>query len=248
MQGWVLGIWLLCVLGGGGCREKGCPNEQLLRNPQWHQLTTLGKMTIPQKRWLHRTNHPNKFRKYAATYTGFELDVNINVKENYFEVYHHPEKPSGIDFREYLAMPEAADKYFWLDCKNLGTDNVAVAITILNTLDSVYQIRRRLIFESTDQEALTLVRKAGYNTVFYLALPALTGSCDDTAYLQRISKNWDHQLLAVSAEAQYIPLLHRYMPAVKKATWCNHPLRNLIWREKRKMLADTSVLIVLEAK
>ena len=238
----------LIILFIGSCTSNSTPDSSLTKNRPWTILTTNGEMPILEKIWLHRTNHPDKFKKYVNNYSGFELDVNINIKENYFEVYHQPDIPSGIDFSTYLSLDSSRKKYFWLDFKNLDLENAKMAIRLLNQFDQVYKIKNRVLIESTKPDALKIIRKAGYNTVFYLSYPKLNGKLNDTVYLQWLVSYWDDQLLAISADAKYIPLLNTYLPATKKLTWCTNPLRNSLLAEKKRMILQTSVLIVLEKR
>jgi hypothetical protein len=230
------------------CDLTTVPDQKITTNRSWTKLKTNGKLKIQEKIWLHRTNHPDKFNKYADSYTGFELDININESGRYFEVYHEPEKPTGIDFADYLKQRRAKQKSFWLDCKNLDMDNAALAIKILDQLDKTYHIKNRILVESRHMDAVKLIRIAGYNTVLYLTYPELNGSLRDSLYLAKLVNHWDDQLLGISAEAKYIPLLNAYLPFAKKLTWCNNPVKNILLGEKQKMLADTSVLIVLEKR
>lgn len=228
------------------CKEERCASAETAVQKDWHLKTTSTRFFPAKGLWLHRTNHPAKFSKYADAYAGFEMDVNIDTVKMLLDVYHPPETSLNIRVENFLNQKAAAGKYFWFDCKNLSLSNVAKTLTVLQQLDSSYQIKNRLVFESTNAAALKIIAAAGYYTFYYLSFNEETDLCTDTVLLSRIAAQIDTSFTAISADGRYIKTLHTLFPHCRKATWTLSTLRNWFQNEQQEMLQDSMVLIVLK--
>jgi hypothetical protein len=230
------------------CRTRTCqPNPEQVTET-YKMVRTNDTKTFPSKLWLHRTNTLSKYKQHLTSYSGFELDVNIDTLHQRLDVYHPPEKTKNLNFESYLKFPGSGSKYFWLDLKNLKRSNAKHGLHILEQLNATYIIKERIVVESPQVELLEPFMEAGYHCVWYLVLPKLDGTCKDTVYANQILNRFSPQLMALSAEGKYIPRLNAYFPHCKKVTWSTRFLDRLFTWEKHRLLADSSVLIVLEKR
>jgi hypothetical protein len=227
------------------CNENNCPAVETATNQKWDQIKTSERQFPSKGLWLHRTNQPAKFSEYANDYDGFEMDVNIDTLQMKLDVYHPPEKSQNIKVQDILQLKEATDKYFWFDCKNLSKANVSNVLLILKELDSIYHIKERMVFESTNSAALKVIAAEGYYCFYYLPISSETNLCTDTMLLKNIAAKIDSSFAAISADGRYIQALNSLFPNCKKATWSLNSVRNIFKNEQQEMLQDSMVLIVL---
>jgi hypothetical protein len=235
----------LLLLHLTACSNEKCTSAVTGHQKKWDEIKTSARTFPASGLWLHRTNYPSKFSKYAHAYTGFEMDVNIDTAQMLLDVYHPPETSLNISVENFLKLSNAKTKYFWFDCKNLSKNNVAKALQILNQLDSLFQIKERIVFESSNAHALKQIAAAGYYCFYYLPIKPGTDLCNDTAFLTMTAALIDASFTAISADGRYIQTLNNVFPNCRKATWSLSPFRNLFQNEKNKMLKDTMIQVVL---
>ncbi len=120
----------------------------------------------------HRVNTIGKMRDIvSAGINSFEIDIHYATvdSETFFEVGHDGETMSGMRLEEFLAQIPENFKKIWLDVKNVRPDNVSGIVKKLNELDSKYDIKNRIIVESSDRSAAPkLLVDEGYHVSYYL--------------------------------------------------------------------------------
>lgn len=240
--------WLAALLLLFSCGEEPCLSEKAATTKGWDTIKTSARAFPAHGLWLHRTNHPAKFTKYADAFTGFELDVNIDTLQMLLDVYHPPEKSANIHVEDFLQLPSAAKKFFWFDCKNLNQNNLPFALLILAKLDSAYHIKNRIVFESHNAVLLKQIAAAGYYCFYNLPIKPGTDLCADTSFLATTASLIDTSFAAISADEEYIEVLKKLFPACKKATWGISAATNIFTGREQQLLKDSSVLIVLQRK
>ena len=227
------------------CSNDKCPTVVKAHQNKWDEIKTSARNFPASGLWLHRTNHPRKFRKYAHAYSGLEMDINIDTVHMLFDVYHPPETSRDISVQDFLKLSEAKSKYFWLDCKNLNKKNITYALQILKHLDSLFHIKERIVFESSNAIVLKQVAAAGYYCFYYLPIKPGTDLCVETASVTQMAALIDTSFTAISTDSRNIQLMNIFFPNCRKATWSLSPFRNLFKNEKNEILKDTTILVVL---
>jgi hypothetical protein len=107
--------------------------------------------------------------------SGVELDVFFDLPSNQFIVSH--DTPSQLHQRSLLKLGAVFEEqghngYFWLDFKNLKdlrTNEVTIAVTILLDLAIQYGVKDRVIFESSSGMNLIPLSRAGLWTSFWIS-------------------------------------------------------------------------------
>jgi hypothetical protein len=227
------------------CTDKECPAVKTAHEKKWDKIKTSARPFPVSGLWLHRTNTPAKFSKYADAYPGFEMDIVVDSFKMIFDVRHPPVPSQNIKLEDFLQLKEATGKYFWFDCKNLTEQNAGVTLKILNQLDSLFQIKNRIVFESTNAKALLHIAKAGYYCFYCLPINPEADICNDPALTTKTASLIDTSFTAISADGRMIPMLNKLFPNCRKATWSVNPVRNLFQNEQQKMLKDSMIQIVL---
>ncbi len=171
------------------------------------------------KVWVHHVNNVKRLQKLLPDFNGIECDVFYNTAINSFEVYHDSSEISGLQLETYLQLPGTLLKYFWFDFKNLDTINADKALHLFNRFDSMYQIKQRVIIESTNPLALRKIADGGYFTSYYIPVfnPAEYGSI--STYADSVKKNIYPRFEAISQGEETIGKLDTLIPNVKKLTW-----------------------------
>ncbi|MBD3270928.1 MAG: sulfatase-like hydrolase/transferase, partial [Elusimicrobia bacterium] len=123
------------------------------------------------KLWVHRVNSIGKLMEAAQKYSGVELDIVFVNKDDkpYFDVNHPPAPSINLHLDEYF---KAAQDYptlsFWLDCKNLNNDNHRQILNHLLKLIEKYNLKKRIIFESSHYQYLNEFSQHGIYSSYYL--------------------------------------------------------------------------------
>ncbi len=132
------------------------------------------KFLFPEKIWVHRVNSIVKLKEISGNFEGVELDV--DWKDHQFDVNHPPASSINLNLSKYFASIDKTECKFWLDFKNLDEENYKEALSTLDSITRIYDIKRRnIIIESGSPQYLNLFEKRGYLTSFYLP-PGLSSS------------------------------------------------------------------------
>jgi hypothetical protein len=121
------------------------------------------------KLWFHKTKTLEQLQKSVQEFPGVEFDVVFGEGTEYFDVRYTGEAVTGIDLIAFFgSLSNPKDNYFWVDFKNLSTENVEKAIDRLKYVVAKFDILENIIIESRDHEALGLVSKAGFFTCYWV--------------------------------------------------------------------------------
>jgi hypothetical protein len=105
-------------------REMAALARQLPDLPALHSATRHRDLRFPVTRWAHRVNSVQRARMLGPEYRGLEIDLVYDMAADRFDVGHPPVPSAGISLEQVLAvLPEAGDRYYWLDFKNLTPAN-----------------------------------------------------------------------------------------------------------------------------
>lgn len=133
------------------------------------------KLFFNKKIWIHRVNSIEKLGEIEPYFYGVELDVVFLDSLNQFDVNHPPEPSINLTLKEYLTTAkENKTLHFWLDFKNLDTQNQKDAIYRLTSIcDELQLTKGNFIVESGNVLLLKEFLKAGFQVSYYLHWPGL---------------------------------------------------------------------------
>ena len=150
-----------------------------------HRIDNLARMQMVQK----------------LGFRAWELDLNFYLEDSVpvFRVKHNRDSLHAPSLEEYLrqANLENVDK-LWFDVKNLTNDNFEGIVLQMHQLDSRFDLKNRVIFESSNKsEILKYFRDNGWHTAYYLPYLSINKwieEKDTTAQLQ-YAESLSHQLV-----------------------------------------------------
>lgn len=136
---------------------------------------TLLKQLHNEKIWVHRVNSIERLFELKDKFYGVELDVFFLDSLNKFDVNHPPAKSIDLSLEKYLeSVSDNKSLSFWLDFKNLKTENQENSLKHLNYLSNKFSIKRNnFIVESGNVSLLNLFSKNSYQVSYYIHWPGL---------------------------------------------------------------------------
>ena len=237
----VLGLLALIIvfLGANNAGDKTPPNLH-------HFLSTT---EIPDNIYVHAVNSPQRVLEYQQYYHNFELDVFIDSKNNALDIFHYPEESSdGFYFSDFLALLDGPLRMrFWLDVKNLNTDNWDILLSILGTLTDQFSLSKEsFLIESKNNKSLAKINEAGYATSFYLPTNfTVRDSClPEDQHLNLVKGIQDHEntyiSFPLSAKSVVDLCLNPHLKELKMLSWApsaNYITKN-VTRDFEKFIVD----------
>jgi hypothetical protein len=210
------------------------------------------KLFFGEKIWAHKINTINRLNKAQNEFKGLELDVVFYNNSNSFYVNHPPDSSINLSLQSYLSSQDRSLKtQYWIDFKNLNTENQKESINQLNRLISEYKIEKnRVIVESKQPLLLQQFSDSKLKTAYYL--PSNLGELDSTHLkieLNEIQKKVIvYQPSYISSDYRHYPILKEHFPKYKKLFWFTGfgstntiAARILLW----KILLDDNVDVLL---
>ncbi|MGB0390517.1 MAG: phosphoethanolamine transferase [Salibacteraceae bacterium] len=169
----------------------------------------------------HRLNSKAIFYEAKSMGTqGFECDVVVSNNDEgvvELEIGHDPiGGMSGNTLEDILLWdPQNTMKKIWLDFKNLNESNADKVLARLNELEKKFDLKNRLIVESTSKSGvLKEFRNEGFHTSYYLPTEAfLNGSNNEkTDLARRIADQIKNQnMSAISFDYKLLPDVVNYL-------------------------------------
>lgn len=212
------------------------------------EIDYTGNELLCDKIWLHRTNNVKRLQAYAKEFKNFEIDVRFNQALNEFNVDHDNDS-GGNSLEEMLtALPDAQDRYFWLDFKNLNEENKDKALKHLLDLMAKHNLKpEHFVVESSRPEYLEDFTRAGFQTSYYF--PCLKVA-EDLSQLEKqlesaVKKFDASNVKYVSADAAYFDYLRHYFPNAHKLVWVMTEKKVKIKKMNDSILTDPRVKIIL---
>ncbi|WP_114766747.1 hypothetical protein [Vibrio rhodolitus] len=179
--------------------EQGKPNADIygIEDPIALSLF-FERYTLPDHVYAHRTNSPARAKLYANYYQAFEFDAIWDSNLNTLDIFHYPEHSSMQFYFDQLLALVPANSRLWLDLKNLTPDNKQAIVEYLNHLFPKDQ-RKRLVIESKNGGELSVFKRAGYKTSYYLPSANKLPGCDEHSLVQQVIANvnqWDNDYIS----------------------------------------------------
>lgn len=131
---------------------------------------------IENKLWAHRMLDPLKDNQILDEFKGFEVDVFFNKNNNHFEVKHHISDSDYLLENYFSDFENIDNKYFWIDFKNLDSDNFISSKVVLDYLCNKYKVKDRIIIESKNIAVLKKYKESDYFVSYWLPNYHFSGS------------------------------------------------------------------------
>lgn len=221
--------------------------------PALHSATRHRDLQFPVTRWAHRVNSVRRARILGPEYGGLEIDLVYDSAAGRFDVGHPPVPSAGISLEQVLAaLPEAADRYFWLDFKNLTPANAEPACARLLAITRTHAIGPdHIIVESTVPAALSCFTRAGFITSYYLfpeVGPQAMSRDQLVGYYREVAANLAaSQVNALSSGYRSLPFIEKYFPGADALLWYlerDDPVRRRATLEYLESRAQVKVILV----
>lgn len=174
---------------------------------------------IKDKIWVHRVNSVERLKLVEDLFRGIELD--IVYQNGAFDVNHPPAVSINLSLETYFSnVNKIEDHYFWLDLKNLNAGNQREVLYALNRITKLFPVKERIIIESPEISLLTLLKKSGYHTSYYLPDLASVAEVSVTENKTKLRSKISNQLPgAVSQSINNYEMMKYYFPAYNKLVW-----------------------------
>jgi hypothetical protein len=193
-----------------------------------------------EKFWAHRADSYKRFTRLSQYFPGLEADLVFDRQLKKFRVYHPPAEPGNLFADSYFEFNKTAGKQLWLDIKDLDTVSFADAARFFVESDSLYDIKKNIIIESSQIAFVNKMAGMGFTVSYLVSPPDLksdTGNAAATGLLPEVQ--------FVSQEDAYIGRLKTKFPEKKIITWAIAFSNYFDLSHFRNLLADSSVAVVL---
>ena len=183
---------------------------------------TNNAFTYPDSKvWAHRANDTTAAMEKSKSFDGLEVDVYYSEYQNKIFVGHNAEDTANnLQLEKWFgAIGCPAEKYFWIDFKNLDTKNADKAADIICSIMENKGMKDNLLVESYDTKALKIVKKHGLRVILWTENPQWNNV--DTATWIADTKKMIEELKpdAISNEAEMYKLLTEYFPCQNIHLW-----------------------------
>lgn len=201
-----------------------------------HQVVNAKSLSIggSQTRILpHRVNSIGKLSNVQASgFSGVELDVIYGVdNSNSFVVSHDESDNSDLTFEAFLSLTSVSPlEKIWLDLKNMNADNYQAILARLNTLDSTFPLKDKLILETSETSGfMDLFHQSGWHTSYYLPTKSISIMLadDNVEEMKNIAESIAIQrdkqkLSAISFDKMLYPFVKKYLEPLLPTTTVYH--------------------------
>ena len=232
LKRWPLGIVLvLIVLFSFSCQD--------IPSPKKIEGSTDAIYEADNKLWAHAMNSVDTALKRIDEFQGIELDVVFEKENGTFNVRHDVESASSdVYLKKYLEMIDAKnDKiYYWIDFKNLNSDNLKEATNRLKELISERDLANRMVVESFMATEIVELNKSGIRTSFWIPHLGQNSTKEDSSrafsLIDGVIKSGCFN--ALSAHYKMLPFLQGSYPDNNIHLWTN----GLITGQDKAVISD----------
>ena len=195
------------------------------------------------KLWAHRVLNIDEVNVLSKDFQGVELDVFFNLNDKCFEIKHH-EPHSNINLNEYFSSTDSIlSLKFWIDFKNLNSENVDSSLSLLNRLCDNYKIESNLIIESKDIVLLDKFKNNGFYISYWLPNFHFIGSVFNI--LEVKNNLLKYQPDAISMPYSSVSFYSRKFPNYPIHCWTNDMIQDKDKIKIRNLGKINNVKIVL---
>ena len=171
--------------------------------------------------WVHRVNGIDRLNEVKDMFSGFEIDLVYNLQNDYFDVNHPPAESIELSLSNLInTLENPAEKYYWLDLKNINKQNCEPALKRLVELSNLYGIRRNFILESKCLDCLQRFNEEGFFTSKYLPFYHQMAESEMNSLISALSDSlMNLSVSAVSQERDALSILNSKFNNCDKLVW-----------------------------
>ncbi len=169
------------------------------------------------KLWSHRVNDVEEIMPTLENFPGVELDVFF--EGDHFDV-RHDGTPTGLTLKTYFSsIKNPYFYYYWLDFKNLNTNNAADSYQLLSDLLIEFNIMDNVIIESFDTQALGYYSERNIHTSFWVYVENPYSSSNNKVASKVTHYMNKYKYSALSANYIAYPFFKKYFPTTNLHLW-----------------------------
>lgn len=194
------------------------------KEPATNESSTKKTFKYPaSKLWAHRANDTAIAQTKKQVFDGLEVDVMYSAEDN--ELYIGHDEWDGmykLTLEEWFAaLPEPQKTCYWIDMKNLDTDNAEIIGSKILGITEKFKITDNVMVENTDCAALKIVKEKGLHVILWVYNMYWNDNHIDTATWQKNTKEQIDILEpdALSCEYRMYPLLPESFPEQNIHFW-----------------------------
>lgn len=179
---------------------------------------------VENKFWGHRINDPDLANDWLRDFKGVELDVHYNLLKRNFKVKHDDDKLAEFTLSEYIEKLENREEnYLWLDLKNLNWLTSSGIVLHLNRILEKYEMKDRVIVESSRIWKLDELNKSGLYTAYWAPHLERNHSMKDSlACIETIRENIvKYDFNAISIHYTMYRYFNKHFPEQNYIVWTN---------------------------
>jgi heptose-I-phosphate ethanolaminephosphotransferase len=202
-------------------------DDPLLNAKRNMQMISMERPSFYPKVWAHRANSLGKLSEVIGIFPGAELDLVFDEATKRLEV-RHPHPPPAIDvdldLEEVLDFLKGrgAETHLWLDLKNLEEDNLDGVLARLSELDQRYDLKDRVIVETTyTGSGFDQFFEQGFYTSYYLPTEEILSALetDDADQLRQLATQMSnvvrrHRARAMSFDIRLYDFVKEYLESL----------------------------------
>ena len=188
-----------------------------------------------KKVWAHKCNDTVKAHYWKERYPGLEVDVIYSSYQNELFVGHDLyDTILGLKLSTWFgAIDHPEEICYWLDVKNLDTNNAATISEQIIQLGKRHNTLSHLFIENQDAKALRIVHQKGLHVLYWAQ--ELHGKSKKTKmqWMERIAR--DVRLchpIGISCSHEFYPILNEAFPNINIHYW-NTPVTDFEANKKK---------------
>lgn len=173
------------------------------------------------KAWAHGVNTLEEARQKSQVFEGLELDLYYSPDRDLLLVGHDPDDIlDNLSFETWLeAIDQPSTHCYWLDIKNLQTQNAANIAQYVNRLADQHGLKNRIMIERWDVAALKIVKSYGLHVILWVDDLYISGQGEEE-WRQTLQEDIDKlHPDALSADFLMFPLLPETFPDENIHLW-----------------------------
>lgn len=177
------------------------------------------------KIWKHGVYSKYEAQELEGIFDGLEVDVIYSPeKDDIYVGRVVADTSKKLTLDEWFSMlKKPSETNYWIDFKNLSKKNAKQAMKILNDMNTKYGFKENTFVESTDLNALFIVKENGFRTLLWVDNIKYWGkkAHEDSAYLAKKIREQIQKLQpdAISCEYSMYPFLCDSFPEQNIHFW-----------------------------